>query len=172
MGWSTGGAITPRFVYLSALDLKLDGAAVTNIGASPNLTGTNTLADGSTTGVFGAFIMPANAAAAAAVTVRPFWAPALTDGAAHTVRWQMVIAKINAGTDATAAGTTVTWTGDSAARTASVTVLETGQVSTGVSPSAGDFVRFTLQRVGADAADSYVGNVNLIGIRIEYTSTA
>ena len=157
-----------RSLFIPAGDLKLDSATTGTLGTTPNLTSIVAYADAATQGAYTNLVMPLDAVTAT-IKVRPIWVPGSTDGVAHTVRWSMNI-KILTAADVTAAGTTVTWTGDSATRTANVQVVEAGQLSTAVTPAAGEDVRLLLQRIGADGADTYVGIVNLLGIRIDYTS--
>jgi hypothetical protein len=157
-----------RALFVDGSTFRMDAATGVKLGTPPNAIDGVQLADGLTSGAYCNFTMPVDVITGT-VTVRPMWAPGATDGTAHTVRWQMNIKVLNAG-DVTAAGTTVTWTGVSATRTVNVEVLETGQVSTGVSPVAGDRVRLEIQRLGADGADTYVGAVNLLGVRIDYAA--
>jgi hypothetical protein len=83
----------------------------------------------------------------------------------------MSVKAIGAGSDITAAGTTVAFTGSSAARTASVIVVESAQQLL-ASVSSGDIIRLNIRRIGADAADTYVGNVNILGWFYDYTAIA
>jgi hypothetical protein len=155
-----------RSLFIDGSVLRMDAATGVKLGTPPNAIDGVQLADALTSGAYCNFIMPVDVTTGL-VTVRPVWVPNATDGVAHTVRWQMNI-KIISAADVTAAGTSVAWTGVSAARTINVEVLETGQASTGVSPAANDRVRLEVQRIGGDAADTYVGAVNLIGIRVDY----
>jgi hypothetical protein len=155
-----------RSLFIDASMLRLDAAQGVKIGTPPNAVDAVSLADGILSGGYCNFNMPVDVIAGT-VTIRPQWAPGATDGTAHTVRWQMNI-RIVTGADVTAAGTTVAWTGVSAARTVNVEVLETGQASTGVSPAANDRIRLEIQRDGAHANDTYVGAVQLLGICINY----
>jgi hypothetical protein len=155
-----------RSLFIDGSVFRIDAATGVKLGTPPNAVDGVQLADGLTSGAYCNFIMPVDVIAGT-VTIRPIWAPGATDGTPHTVRWQMNIKVLNAA-DVTAAGTTVAWTGVSAARTINVEVLETGQASTGVSPAADDRVRLEIQRDGAHANDTYVGAVNLIGVRVDY----
>jgi hypothetical protein len=155
-----------RSLFIDASMLRLDAAQGVKIGTPPNAVDAVSLADGVLGGAYCNFNMPVDVITGT-VTIRPQWAPGATDGVAHTVRWQMNI-RILTAADVTAAGTTVAWTGVSAARTVNVEVLETGQASTGVSPAANDRIRIELQRDGAHANDTYVGAVQLLGVRIDY----
>jgi hypothetical protein len=155
-----------RSLFIDGSVFRIDAATGVKLGTPPNAVDGVQLADGLTSGAYCNFIMPVDVIAGT-VTIRPIWAPGATDGTAHTVRWQMNIKVLNAA-DVTAAGTTVAWTGVSAARTVNVEVLETGQASTGVSPAADDRIRLEIQRDGAHANDTYVGAVNLIGVRVDY----
>jgi hypothetical protein len=128
------------------------------------------LADGVTNGGYLPFVMPSDAQTNT-VTVRPVWTPVSSDATPHTVRWQIIIKNVS-NVDFTGTPTTIAWTGDSAARTMNVDVLETGQVSTGVNCAAGDRITLELARLGADGADTYVGTVDLCGIRIDYKAVS
>jgi hypothetical protein len=139
-----------------------------DIGSLPNQVSGVTLADAFDSGVNCKFMMPIDASTAT-VTVRPIWSAGATDGVSHAVAWRMNV-KILTGADVTAAGTSIAWTGASAARTVNVQVVEPGQATTAVTPAAGEIIRIALSRDGAAAADSYVGDVNLLYIRIDYTS--
>jgi hypothetical protein len=154
-----------RSLYIDGSVLRMDAATGIKLGIPPNAVDGVSLANGLTSGAYCNFIMPVDVTTGT-ITVRPIWVPSATDGTAHTVRWQMNT-KIISATDVTAAGTSTPWTGDSATRTINVEVLETGGTS-GISPAANDRVRLEIQRVGADGADTYVGDVYLIGLRIDY----
>jgi hypothetical protein len=105
-----------------------------------------------------------------ALTIQPIWVPGSTDATPHTVRWQYDTKELAAAADVTAAGTTVTWTGVSAARTVNQIVYDTA-TSTTVTPTAIDnAIRFAVTRLGSDGADTYVGVVNLAGVLVTYTA--
>lgn len=159
-----------RQLFLPAAIGTPQVGALASIGTYPNIIRVATLADAvSTNGEFWDFQVPDNWASGA-LTISPIWIPGATDGVAHTVRWECTTKLIVAGTDVTAAASTVTFTGDSATRTVNLAVIET-PVSTTVTPiAAGNLVRFALTRLGADAADSYVGVVNLAGVIVAYTA--
>jgi hypothetical protein len=139
----------------------------TDLGILPNLVRVVTLTDAVDSGCHFQFQMPADAVAATAFVLRPHWAPVSTDASAHVVAWRFAT-KIIETTDPTAAGTVDTLAGDSAARTANVPVLETGKTVT-ITPSAGNLIRVAFGRDGA-GTDTYVGDVNLLGLRIDYTA--
>jgi hypothetical protein len=157
-----------RSLFIDGSVLRMDSATGVKLGTPPNAIDGVQLADGVLSGAYCNFIMPVDVITGT-VTVVPIWAPNATDGVAHTVRWQMNI-KIISAADITAAGTTVAWTGASATRTINVEVLDTGQASTAVTPAASDRVRLEIQRDGAHANDTYVGAVNLIGLRVDYSA--
>lgn len=160
-----------RNVFCEAAKAGSDGAgSITTVGASPDLTAVVALADGSTTGAYWAFQVPADWASGV-ITLQPVWSPGSTDATPHTVRWSIVAKTVAAGTTVTAAGTTVTFTGASAARTVGVVVYDTATSTTLTPAAAGDLFRFTLRRIGADAADSYVGTVNLLGVIVSYVAS-
>jgi hypothetical protein len=154
-----------RSLFIDASMLRLDAAQGVKIGTPPNAVDAVSLADGVTSGAYCNFNMPVDVITGT-VKIRPQWAPGTTDGVAHTVRWQRNI-KIITAADVTASGESIAWTGDSAARTVNVEVLETGGTTT-ITPAANDRIRLEIQRLGADGADTYVGAVQLLGIRIDY----
>jgi hypothetical protein len=155
----------PRSLFIDASMLRLDAAQGVKIGTPPNAVDAVSLADGVTSGAYCNFNMPVDVITGA-VTIRPQWAPGATDGTAHTVRWQRNI-KILTAADVTAAGESTAWTGASAARTVNVEVLEPGAATT-ITPAADDRIRLEIQRLGGDGADTYLGAVQLLGIRIDY----
>jgi hypothetical protein len=158
-----------RKVFLDAATAKLDSATAANVGASPDLTGVVAYADAATSGALWTFEVPDDWDSGV-ITLQPVWSPGSSDGTAHTVRWSIVAKAVAAGSTVTAAGTTVTFTGSSAARTAGVVVYDTATSTTLTPAAAGDLFRFTLRRVGADGADTYVGVVNLLGVIVSYTA--
>lgn len=154
---------------LRAEDATLDGATFVNVGASPNLSRVVNYADAATSGAFWTFLVP-NDWTSGVLNVQMCWTPAATDAVAHTVRWSMTVKQINTGADVTAAGTTTAFTGASAARTVNIMVVDT-LTSTGITPAAaGSRVMIEVQRIGADAADTYVGAVRLHGVIVSYTA--
>jgi hypothetical protein len=155
--------------FLMANDAKLDVATSVNLGASPNLTPAVAYADAATQGAFWTFQVPDDWASGV-ITIQPVWSPGATDGVAHTVRWSMTCKTLAAGVTVTAAGTTVLFTGAPGARTVGVLVYDTATSTTLTPAAAGDLFRIELQRIGADAADTYVGVVNLLGIIVSYTA--
>jgi hypothetical protein len=161
-----------RKLWLNAATGKLSDtvpATAANIGAAPDLTEVVAYADAATQGAIWNFMVPADWASGV-ITIQPVWSPGATDGVAHTVRWSYIAKAVAAGSTVTAAGTTTTWTGASAARTVGVVVYDTA-TSTGITPAAaGDAFRIMVRRIGADAADTYVGVVNLIGLIVSYTA--
>lgn len=158
-----------RKLWLPGANAKLDTATAANIGASPDLTGVVAYADAATQGAFWSFMVPADWASGV-ITIQPVWSPGSTDATSHTVRWSLVAKAIAAGSTVTAAGTTVLFTGASAARTVGVVVYDTATSTTLTPAAAGDWFRLALRRIGADAADTYVGVVNLIGVIVSYTA--
>lgn len=158
-----------RKLFLMANDGKLDAATAANLGASPDLTAAIAYADAATQGAFWTFLVPADWTSGN-ITIQPVWSPGSTDAVAHTVRWSAIAKALGAGINVATAGTTVTFTGASAARTASVLVYDTATSLTIAPAAAGDLMRLELRRIGADAADTYVGVVNLIGVIVSYTA--
>jgi hypothetical protein len=160
-----------RTIWLGSLDgFAQTGAALTTLGTEPDSVRYMAFVDAATNSAVWNFVVP-NDWNSGALTAQVFWIPISTDGVAHTVRWSYVCKKRGAGDDVTAAGTTTTFTGTSAARTANIMVIDTA-TSTGVTPGVGgsEVVQFTLRRIGADGADTYVGTVGVIGVAITYTS--
>lgn len=159
-----------RKILLLAADAKLDVATAVNLGASANLLGAVAYADAATQGAFWTFEVPADWASGV-ITIQPVWSPGSTDGVAHTVRWSMTCKTLAAGVTVTAAGTTVAFTGSSATRTVAVLVYDTATSTTLTPAAAGDLFMVEIQRIGADANDTYVGVVNLIGAIVSYTAS-
>jgi hypothetical protein len=159
-----------RKLLLAAADAGLDGSVLQLWGAAPDATRIVTLANAATQGAFWQFLVPADWASGV-ISVQPIWIPSATDGTAHTVRWSMVAASLAAGINSGVAGTTVAWTGSSAARTQGVVVADTLTSTTLTPAAAGDLMRVNLRRVGADGADTYVGDVDLVGLVISYTAS-
>ena len=159
-----------RSFFLKAEDATLGtGAAFLNVGAGLNLERTVEYSDAASEDAFWTFALPTDFNGSV-ITVRPVWSPAATDGVAHTVRWVYTAKELASGTNVTAAGTTTTWTGASAARTVDILVYDTN-TSTGVTPAAGDTLfQLNVQRLGADGADTYVGAVRLHGLIVTYTA--
>ena len=156
-------------LFLPAGYAKLDSATAANIGASPDRTGVVAYADAATQGAIWTFMTPADWVSGV-ITLQPVWSPGSTDASAHTVRWSFTAKAVASGSTVTAAGTTTAWTGASAARTVGVVVYDTA-TSSGITPAAaGDLFRFTLQRIGADVNDTYVGVVNCLGVIVSYTA--
>lgn len=160
-----------RTLYLPATLGTPQVGALASLGTYPNILRVTTLADAvNTNGIFWHFAVP-NDWASGVLVIQPIWVPGSTDGTPHTVRWQYDTKELASATDVTAAGTTVTWTGSSAARTANQIVFDTA-TSTTVTPSApGTELRFAVTRLGSDGADTYVGVVNLAGVLVSYTAT-
>lgn len=160
-----------RQLYLPAAIGTPQVGALATLGTYPNVLRVTTLADAvSTNGMFWHFAVPDDWDSGDFL-VEPIWVPGSTDGTPHTVRWQIDAKQLTGGTDVTAAGTTTAVTGGSAARTANQIVYDSiGQ--SGVTPSfSGVEYRLALTRLGADGADTYVGVVNLAGVRLAYTAT-
>jgi hypothetical protein len=160
-----------RTFYLPAAIGTPQVGALASLGTYPNILRVTTLADAvNTNGMFWHFNTP-NEWASGALSFQPIWVPGSTDGVAHTVRWQYDIKELVSATDVTAAGTTTTWTGASAARTANLLAIDS-ITSAGLTPSAADtLIRFAVTRLGSDGADTYVGVVNLAGVLVYYTAS-
>jgi uncharacterized protein YfiM (DUF2279 family) len=158
-----------RKLFLPANTAKLDSGTAANLGSTPDLTAVVALADAATQGCIWTFMVPSDWVSGV-ITLQPVWSPGSNDAVAHTVRWNMKCQTVAAGVTVTGAGTAVLFTGASAARTAGVVVYDTATSTTLTPAAAGDLFRLTFQRIGADAADTYVGVVNLLGVIISYTA--
>jgi hypothetical protein len=157
-----------RSIWLVPAAGTPDGLTLTQTGSAPNFMDCYSLPNGSTTGAFWTFEVPDDYVSGNP-TATIYWSPSATDGTAHTVRWQYTFKSLGSGSDVIAAGTTTTWTGASAARTINLLVKDT-TTSVGAAMVAGDICRLEVQRIGADAADTYVGEVRLHAVRIDYTA--
>jgi hypothetical protein len=146
------------------------GTHGTAIGTTPDLIMRISLTDAATVDALFTVQLPADAKAASPLSIALYWAPAATDASAHSVRWAIDSLVLAAGSSVIAAGTTTTFTGVSQANTQNLLVIDTlTQIAASV--NAGDVVRIDATRLGADGADTYVGNVNLIGARLDYSAT-
>jgi len=66
--------------------------------------------------------------------------------------------------------TITAWTGIAAARTANLLVIESSRAL--ITPSApGNLLRISLRRLGSDAADTYAGAAQVVGMQLTYTAT-
>jgi len=161
--------VTRQFYLPAAIGTPQVGA-LASIGTYPNIIRVTTLADAvSTNGMFWHFDVPDDWTSGV-LTIRPIWVPtvASVNGA---VRWQYDTKELTAGTDVTAAGTTVAWTGDSAARTINQIVYDAATSTTLTPGAAGNAIRFAITRLGADALDTQNGvTVNLAGVLVTYTA--
>jgi hypothetical protein len=138
-------------------------------GTAPDIIPAIDLADAATQGTAAAFAIPPDAVPGQPLLAAPHWIASANDGTPHTVRWSADCLILVAGSSATAAGTTVAYTGDSAARSINAVYMETPvQWLAAVNPS--DVIRADLRRVGADAADTFVGTVRLTGVMFSYTA--
>jgi hypothetical protein len=151
--------------------LNQAGSGPSTIGAFPNQVRFHSLVNGATTGAYWIFQVPIiDNVAYTGFTARPMWYPSASDAVAHTVRWQIDAKQIQNALNIGGAGIVVPWTGISAVRSANVTVLETGQASTGMTFNAAlpGLLRFAVSRIGGDALDTYVGDVQLLGVQVDY----
>lgn len=157
-----------RQLYLPAAIGTPQVGALASIGTFPNIIRVTTLADAvDTNGIFWHFSLPDDWASGV-LSFQPVWVP----GASVTgaVRWKYDVKECGNAADVTAAGTTTTWTGVSAARTVNQLVYDTN-TSGGVTPAVSGLIRLAVTRLGADGADTYAGVVNLAGIIVSYTAT-
>lgn len=148
----------------------LDTGTSTPIGTAPDILGAVALADAATQGFHFTIATP-NDWSSGAITYTIYWSPGSTDAVAHTIRWSTDVLKHVTGTTlVNAAGTTTAFTGTSLARTVNVLYAELAQ--TLYTPTtAGELGRVDIRRVGADAADTYVGVVRVHGVLLSYTAT-
>lgn len=97
-----------------------------------------------------------------------YWVPAATV-ASSAVRWSANYLWVAVGGDISAAGTTAAFTGASSAHTVNLVYAESAQtIATG--EAASRMLRFSLSRVGGNAADTYTNDAQLIGILFSYTA--
>lgn len=150
--------------------MNLDAGTAGTSGSVPNAFREIRLADAATQGGFFTFLMPADCAAGSALTCAIHYIAGTT--AAGQIRWAINAKVITPPAAADAAGTTTTFTGAEVSRTAIVLYKETVQTVL-ASVSALDIVRMSIQRVGADAADTYdTGIVRLAGALLGYGAAA
>jgi hypothetical protein len=158
-----------KSLWLPGYTAGLDAGTSGTVGTTPNLTRVLALADAATQGGVWMFTIPDDFVSLTSTQI--FWIPGSTDGVAHTVRWDLTTKNfVHAnGLDVTAAGTTTTFTGDSATRTVNLMVVESSNPAVAAFGAPGvDSYRMGLRRIGADGADSYVGVVNVWGVLIRY----
>jgi hypothetical protein len=160
-----------RTIWLPADTAHLESGAfsATVLGTAPDQIIVVAMADAATTGAYWAVKLPSDFDSGN-LTVKPYWAPGSTDASSHAVRWSYDLKCFVGGTDVTSAGTTTGVTGVSGARTANVLVTGEAATDTGVAGAIGGLVMVNVRRVGANAADTYVGTVNLVGVVLGYTA--
>ena len=162
---------TRTFTIAARPYMTADGATASTLGTLPDQVPTYRLDDGATQGAYCTFGIPFDAVSGQPLSAEVIWAPVSTDASAHSVRWSIDAFQMPDGANVGTAGTTTTWTGDAAARTATFKVTETiQQILASVNP--GGSIRFNIRRVGADGADTYVGNLHLLDVRFSYTATS
>jgi hypothetical protein len=158
-----------RQFWLDIGNAGLDGGTLVTSGASPNLARQVSLADAATQALYWVGLMPADAIAGNVDLIVP-WQPGSTDGTAHSIRWSITTRTMNVNAGAAGAGTTVAVT--PAASTTSTDVIRQdtipGITMGGGAFNPGDRFRIHLQRLGADAADTYVGACKVLGLGISY----
>jgi hypothetical protein len=149
----------------------INGRAAACVLGDVNLVRALALADGATQGGVWSLIVPYDWKSGN-LSVIPYWLPGSTDASSHAVRWQTAIRLLNSGQNYTSGGTqnTAPATGAAAARTANVLVIDS-TLDTGATPAGTQrLVMLSVHRLGGDAADTYVGTVNLVGVRVIYTA--
>ncbi len=154
--------------FMSRAMFVNDGATNAAVGAAPDIVAVSQTADAATSGVYWNFVVPADWSGGP-LQYAIYWTPGATDGVAHTVQWSTDTAEYAAGAAVGAAGVTTAWTGSSAARTTAQLVIEPLQTLL-VPVLAGNLVKVNIRRLGADALDTYVGTVNIVGVRVDYAS--
>jgi hypothetical protein len=166
---------TRKFMIPAAQFEYISLAPRMTLGTAPNILSVIKLEDGDTQYASAALVTIPADLATTSVSVVPVWAPAVTDTWAFAkIRWSLthkVLQHYPTPTDATAAGTTTVWSGYYCGNNCTANYVQEydGYTITGI--NAGDTVMFSIARLGADAADTFVGDINLIGVRIEYTSS-
>lgn len=169
-GAADHGDLTRSLWLDTRLLITLDGTSTASTGGTaPDAYTMYNLPDAATSGSYGEFLMPTDAKAAQPISAAIYWIAGSADAVAHTVRWSFDCLAAVAGTDFGAAGTTTNFTGSSAARTVGPLVIEAAQQVL-ASVSANDLIRMNVRRVGADAADTYVGAVKFLGVRLDYAA--
>jgi hypothetical protein len=160
-----------RSMFIPVKGMTADAGTPGTIGAVPDKTDIIALADAATQGAYFDIFMPEDTNTGTGITVQPIWVAGTTDAVAHTVRWDMTMRILDHNNNNwTTAGTNIPWTGDSNARVANFGVHESGSASTGMTFTPRDIIRCEVRRIGANAADTYVGIVNLAGVRVLYSA--
>jgi len=147
--------------------------------AVPNLVGSPpdpylylAMADGATSGIAFMTQVPKDCSITSLMTFNTWYRADATDGTSHAIRWRRMILELIPGTTlitATGIGPT-DFSGISRTRVADVVYQETAStLITGVPIAVGDPIRCSLERIGGDAADTYVGGIRILGIQINYT---
>lgn len=145
-------------------------ASATILGSAPDQIIAAAMADATTTGWNWSAVVPTDWTSGN-ISARPYWVPGSTDAVAHSVRWSYDAKIISGGSSVTAAGTTTAVTGTSGARTANNLVTGEAMTDLGVAPSgANQMLMLNIRRVGANAADTYVGTVNVVAVVLQYTA--
>jgi hypothetical protein len=126
------------------------------------------LADGSVQRVFGAFFLVPMDASSSTLTVRPAWTARATDSSSHSVRWVVYYSVMTDGASSGSSMTSAAFMSPAKAHTANYFYLEDG---TTITASAGSIVKLAVERTGNDWADTYIGDVALLGLRVDYTSS-
>lgn len=155
-----------RSVFLAVNDGAVaDGGTLAVRGTLPDALRVITLADAATSGALWVFEVPNNWASGA-IGVEIWHAGQTTAGG--VVRWSIDMDTIAEGASVVAAGTTVAFNGQ-APTTADLLVKEA--IQTLETPAAaGDMIRLSVRRIGADAGDTYAASTSLIGVRLTYTA--
>jgi hypothetical protein len=156
-------------IFLMPGEAMIDTATNITVATGVSSSGAINYADAATNTASWNFSLPDWASGT--LSAQPVWSPSATDGVAHTVRWEYAMKTVGTGADITAAGTTLLWTGASAARTVNLIVYDTDTNTTFTPASNTEPMILTVSRIGADGADTYVGAVRLIGILLTYTAS-
>lgn len=158
-----------RWLWPETATLQGTTESFITVGSSPNAMRAVNLPDNVISGCIWSLEVPDDWTSGV-LTAQVFWAPSASDATPHAVRWAQDSKEKGAGVDITAAATSAGFTGASAAYTANICVADTA-TSIGITPSApGVPLTYALRRNGTNGADTYVGDVRVVAVRITYTA--
>jgi hypothetical protein len=151
----------------AATGINQAGSPASTISTFPNQISYHSLVNAATNGATWVMSLPLDCSAG--VVARPVWFPSATDASAHAVRWSFDLRRLDAVDIGGGPSDTVAWTGGATARVVNKGVIdEVAGTSTALTLVAGSVLRVSISRIGADALDTYVGNVQLLGLTIGY----
>ena len=155
-----------RSVWLPVSDgVVADGGVLVSHGTEPDSVRAIELADAASAGAQWTWMVPEDYTGAG-INVEIYHAGAGT--VAGSVRWELKALDLIEGANIVAAAGSVLFTGQ-APTTADLLVVEASQ-AVALTLVAGELVRLSVRRLGADGADNYTATTRLIGIRLFYTS--